>query len=265
MTESRRNILNSIANALSVADQVDLSGRRSFGVGPRPYPVVAPPSAPGIGTGMPNEDAPAGIGPSRWQAEFLAALERQSTSSEVVESPVLARLKLAGQFKEEGVTKVMAWTAEHLPVPGILESLKVLGIEVINPTTPLLSEAGSESRGEMRRLILAELEGVDLGLTGADVAFANTGTVVLGSGPGRSRLVSQLARRHVVLLPVSRLMPTPEDWLASLRHTGSLLVLTQPANVALVSGPSRTIDIELSPALGVHGPRFLHVVLIDNI
>ncbi len=55
-----------------------------------------------------------------------------------------------------------------------------------------------------------------MGLTGADAAFAATGTLLLNSGPGRPLLVSQLPRRHIVLLPASRLYPSLERWLAGL-------------------------------------------------
>lgn len=192
---------------------------------------------------------------------FAAALARRSASCEVIDSPAETRLRLAGRLQEEGVKRILAWAPDQLPVEGVLETLAVLGIEAVLPDLRASTAGASVQETAGRRQALAAFEPIDTGLTGAEAGFAASGTLALTSGPGRARLASQLPRRHLVLLPVSRLYPTMADWLADQRRQGRVATLTQPAEIAFITGPSRTLDIEFSPAFGVHGPRQLHVIL----
>jgi L-lactate dehydrogenase complex protein LldG len=95
----------------------------------------------------------------------------------------------------------------------------------------------------------------DIGLSLCDAALAETGTVAVSSGPGKSRLVTLLPPVHVAFVPASRLTADLFTWTSS-RH-GRL-----PANTSLVSGPSKSADIGLTLAVGVHGPkRFISIVV----
>ncbi len=94
----------------------------------------------------------------------------------------------------------------------------------------------------------------DVGVSGADAALAETGTVILRSGSGRSRLVTLLPPIHLALVPVKCLQPDLFTWIAD--REGPL-----PAGLTLVSGPSKTGDIEQTLAIGVHGPKRFIVVL----
>ncbi len=96
----------------------------------------------------------------------------------------------------------------------------------------------------------------DLGVTGAAAAIAATGSVVIDSGRPGARLASLLPRVHLCVVRVTALVATPSD---VLRHLPDPL----PSNLVLVSGPSRTGDIELIITLGVHGPVALHVALLE--
>lgn len=93
-----------------------------------------------------------------------------------------------------------------------------------------------------------------VGITTAQWAIAETGTIVLDAGRERSRLPSLVPPVHVALLPISRILCTMGEVLKTLGRPLS------PA-VTFVTGPSRTADIELELVLGVHGPRELHVVI----
>lgn len=95
----------------------------------------------------------------------------------------------------------------------------------------------------------------DAGLTSADAALAETGTIVVSSGPGRSRLVSLLPPVHVALLPTSRLTSDLFTWIAAVGRS------ELPASITLVSGPSKTADIEQTLAIGVHGPKRVIAIL----
>jgi L-lactate dehydrogenase complex protein LldG len=96
--------------------------------------------------------------------------------------------------------------------------------------------------------------GADAGLTGADAALAETGTLVVSSGPGHSRLVSLLPPVHIALVPAACLTADLFTWTAG-RGGG------MPASITLISGPSKTADIEQVMAIGVHGPKRLVVIL----
>ena len=96
--------------------------------------------------------------------------------------------------------------------------------------------------------------GADVGISGADAALAETGTVVLNSGSDRSRLVTLLPPVHLALVPTGHLYTDLFTWIAA--REGPL-----PAAVTLVSGPSKTADIEQTLAVGVHGPKRFIVVL----
>lgn len=96
----------------------------------------------------------------------------------------------------------------------------------------------------------------EAGITSADAALAETGTLVISSGPGRSRLVPLLPAVHIALVPLERLTTDIFTWLGA--HHRQF-----PANTVLVSGPSKTADIEQTMSVGVHGPKQLIVFLLD--
>jgi L-lactate utilization protein LutC len=97
----------------------------------------------------------------------------------------------------------------------------------------------------------------DVGVSSAVAALAETGTVIVASGPGRSRLVTLLPPVHAVLLPASRLLPDLFAWVSQQERP-------LPANVTLISGPSKTADIEQTLEVGVHGPRRLVVIIYES-
>lgn len=100
---------------------------------------------------------------------------------------------------------------------------------------------------------------VDAGITGVTCAVAETGTLVCQSGPDRARGGSLIPPLHIALLSAAMILPDLCDCLA-LISAGSQL----PANVNLITGPSKTADIEGILVTGVHGPREVHVILLQN-
>jgi L-lactate dehydrogenase complex protein LldG len=96
----------------------------------------------------------------------------------------------------------------------------------------------------------------EIGLTGCDGAIAETGTVALLSGPGRSRTVSLLPPVHVAVLRSGDVVFTMKEFLRL--HAKAL---ESAACCSFITGPSRTADIELTLTLGVHGPGRVVVVV----
>jgi L-lactate dehydrogenase complex protein LldG len=99
-----------------------------------------------------------------------------------------------------------------------------------------------------------------LGVTGAIAAIAATGSVVLDSRAAGGRTASLLPAVHLCVIDVNCLCPTPADVLRRLGSGGDAL----PPSLVLVTGPSRTGDIEQLLTLGAHGPTALHVVLVTD-
>ena len=97
------------------------------------------------------------------------------------------------------------------------------------------------------------------GLTGCFAAIAETGTLMLISGPESPTRNNFLPDTHVAVLRASQVVAAYEDGWDRLRQPGAM-----PRTVNFVTGPSRTGDIEQRLVLGAHGPRRLHVVLIDD-
>ena len=96
----------------------------------------------------------------------------------------------------------------------------------------------------------------DVGVTSAQAGIAETGTLVLDSSVDRNRLVSLVPPVHIAILDASRIYTTLGETLAALQSGEEL----SPA-ITFITGPSRTADIELTLAIGVHGPQELYVII----
>ena len=97
---------------------------------------------------------------------------------------------------------------------------------------------------------------IQAGVTGALMGIAESGSLVLVGGEGRPLTASLLPDIHVAILRESDLVPTLHDALTRPE------ICTVPAAV-IITGPSRTGDIEMALTIGVHGPKEVHVFLID--
>jgi len=105
----------------------------------------------------------------------------------------------------------------------------------------------------------ADLFNYDVGMTMAQAAIAETGTLVLAAERERHRLVSLLPPVHIAIVYSRDIVDTIGDALTQLRGdaTGMSRAIT------FITGPSRTADIELTLTVGVHGPKELHVIVIE--
>lgn len=92
-----------------------------------------------------------------------------------------------------------------------------------------------------------------VGITTADLAVAESGALLLSAQPGRRRMASLSPEIHVALIPKDRIVATLEEALATLSDRTSVLI----------TGTSRTADIESVLVRGVHGPREVWVVVLD--
>ncbi|NJK45577.1 MAG: LUD domain-containing protein [Pleurocapsa sp. SU_196_0] len=119
---------------------------------------------------------------------------------------------------------------------------------------PILNDLRLEEL--VRDKFLAEPKDADVGISGAEFAVAETGTVALSSTHGR--LVTLLPYHHVVVLRAAQILPDLEDLY------GTLDQLELPSAFGMHSGPSKSADIEQTMALGVHGPGKVDIVVIHE-
>jgi L-lactate utilization protein LutC len=127
--------------------------------------------------------------------------------------------------------------------------LRALGVEVtlVDTLAP----------GADRALLFA----ADIGISGANYLIAETGTVALLARPGEPRSLSLLPPVHIAVADRTQLLPDLFDLFDSLPAEEGRPVL--PSCLTLITGPSKTGDIELRLVTGVHGPGELHVVLVS--
>src|SRR5439155_26952553 len=107
----------------------------------------------------------------------------------------------------------------------------------------------------------ADLFNYDVGITTAQAAIAETGTLVLEAETERHRLVSLLPPVHIAIVYSRDIVLTIGDALSQLRGNERKQMSRA---ITFITGPSRTADIELTLTVGVHGPKQLHVIVIDG-
>ncbi len=145
--------------------------------------------------------------------------------------------------------RIIAWDKACLELPALGPALEKARVRVEDSRlAPFKAE---------RLERLAALDDVRVGLSGAQGGLADTGSLALISGPGQGRLASLLPPVHIALLPARNLYPSLPAFLAA--HPD---VTGEGSNLVLITGPSRTADIEMTLAMGVHGPRDIHVVIL---
>lgn len=176
--------------------------------------------------------------------------ERAALVDSVVHGPVAGHgvpQLVTAIASAHGCVSFVAW--DHLPIPGIPAALSANGLtHVDHEIAPV----------EGRREQMVAYGAVSMGITGSIAGLAESGSVVLDHSEGQPRLASLVPETHVVLLEISTIARSLAHWAA--RHPD---LATRSANLVVVTGPSRTGDIEQILNLGVHGPRNLHVVLIQ--
>ena len=113
--------------------------------------------------------------------------------------------------------------------------------------------SGITDRDELREICAA----ADIGITSADYALADTGTLVMLSTPHEARLISLLPPAHIAVVPRDRLLTGLDELFAVAPNPAEI-----SSSMVLITGPSRTADIEQILVRGVHGPGQIAVVVV---
>jgi L-lactate dehydrogenase complex protein LldG len=203
------------------------------GLATAPLNVPEPPARP----------APLPVGSDAWErlAEVLAPLD---VRLRLAATPAEAARVVADIARERRAASYARW--QDMPA----------GLEMDEALADLARVP------DMGPVCCQSLAHVDLGLTFAQAALLDSGSLVLVAGPGRERSVSLLPPAHVCLVARNALLPDVSALPALLlRHADASGRL--PSCLNLVTGPSSTADIELVLVRGVHGPGALDVVGLD--
>jgi L-lactate utilization protein LutC len=163
----------------------------------------------------------------------------------------------AGQLNGVGVARVKDWKAAREEISQMLAARGVKSIAVagkdLEPENPAWKQWGPAADFPSK-------EKAEVGVVQADYGLAETGSVALAASPDKPRIASLLPAACFFALPVSGLLDNMASLMEELqaRHEKGQM----PAVVNVVTGPSRTADIELSLTVGVHGPGEVQVILV---
>lgn len=145
---------------------------------------------------------------------------------------------------------------------GIFEYLDRLGILGPVRVAPSAELQALRWTGAERRIVHFGTATSDdaVGISQATAGIAETGTLMLASGPHMPTRLNFLPETHIVILNVSCIIgPLERAWERLRRETNGHM----PRTVNLISGPSRTADIAMTMIMGAHGPKRLHVILVE--
>jgi L-lactate utilization protein LutC len=153
--------------------------------------------------------------------------------------------------EKHGVKSALCWKHPVLERLGIADVLEQLQVEV-RPWDQLEQEAPVQR--------WQQTFSADLGITSVDWAIAETGSLALRAQSGQGRSVSLVPPLHVALLEPSQIVPDLFDLFRELETHKTEF----PSNITLITGPSKTGDIQLKLTTGVHGPGEVHAVVIES-
>ena len=157
-----------------------------------------------------------------------------------------------------GASAAMRSDHEVLSDAMVDRALERAGIEL---DVMKLDYANSETeRAEQRGSYREQVFQTDVGITGGDYVIAETGTLVIHPKKGVSRLVSLAPPVHIAVMQRGQVLPSLDE-LFLLEHV-DIHSGDRHAGMNLISGPSRTGDIEATIVHGIHGPVETHIVLV---
>ncbi len=164
---------------------------------------------------------------------------------------------LSSIIKEAGIKRYIKWNSpllRRLEIDHLFDSLGVQN---------MLSEEKYSTNKVVQKDYTGPASKAELGITGVDFSLADTGTLVLRTSPDKNRATSLLSPVHVAVMESKQILSSSDELIARL-----LLDLEEKGDLdsclTLITGPSLTADIELNLVIGIHGPRELHVIILES-
>ena len=158
-----------------------------------------------------------------------------------------ARAKVLDLIQTHQVRKILLGSDPLLTTLDLQQFLQQRGLEVIKVQD--LEAATSPE----------PFFAADIGISGVDFLIAETGSLVMRSSPQQPRSISLLSPVHIAIAEGRQILP---DLFDLFQHLGNPPAL--PSCLTLITGPSKTGDIELRLVTGVHGPGTVHVLMLDS-
>jgi iron-sulfur cluster protein len=146
--------------------------------------------------------------------------------------------------------------AIHVPREDVAKLFSQITGESLEPDIPKLVATA-------RKLLREKYFTADIGMSSANVVAADTGTIFLIENEGNIRLATGAPPVHVALIGMEKLVPTLEDAFKVSEVTWRYANYGVPSYVSMISGPSKTGDIEKVTTYGAHGPKEFHVIFMD--
>ena len=208
--------------------------------------------------------------------KILSQLLREEKQVACAYSNTLREIGFAEQMSEKGIQ--VKWTRleeivariknkavlghPHLPAVDLTEQEVEMALrQLTGDQTGKVAALKQQARTTIKADILAS----GYGVTGVNGLVAENGVMLLAEDEGNVRAVSNLPYRHIAVVGVEKIAATAEDAMAVMQAAcifGAGKNTT--AYYSLIAGPSRTADIEFKMAYGMHGPKEVHVILLDN-
>jgi len=192
--------------------------------------------------------------------------EAAPLSAPALRIPLMDRnlsVELFGQKFETLGGKIIRVRDTARVVPAIAELLALKSAVASN--SPFLRKCGITGLPQVhsaftdREELKAACAAADIGITSVDYALAATGTFVMLSSHSEARLISLLPPAHIAIFPRSRILANLDELLSILPRPAD-----QTSSMVLITGPSRTADIEQILVKGVHGPGEVYAVIVDE-
>lgn len=185
-------------------------------------------------------------------AQFRSELEALAGHVYPVADNAAAVAQIGAILSAKAASQVISWDLGQIDLPGLAQLYAERGISSANPTI----------YGTAHQERLQNLEPIPVCISGVEAGIAESGSLLLRHGPGRPRLASLLAPYYIAILRREQLVRGLGEALALIRSRYGKNIFTTTSNLTLISGPSRTADIEMTLSLGIHGPQEVHVVIV---
>lgn len=186
-------------------------------------------------------------------AQFADELRKLEGRAYLVADAEEAVETIGDLLADRDASQAIGWDLEQIGLPGLEVLLDARGVALLDP-----AENGVDRKRRLQRL-----EPARVCLSGVELAIAESASLVLRHGPGRPRLASLLAPVHIAVVRRGQLVRGLGEALATLRARYGAALFAETSNLTLITGPSRTADIEMTLSLGIHGPPEIYVILMD--
>lgn len=172
-------------------------------------------------------------------------------------NPVFTEIGLRDYLKSQHVEVLNTDLGERVAGTDIDAHPWIASINTSIPSREWVAQTKDEIKNQVAHL--------DFGITGADAIVEENGTIALLESEGNVRFTSNLPYNHIVVVGIDKIVPSLENALAVCRAT-SIYGLGRDllSYISFINGPSRTADIEYRMVQGMHGPKEVYVILLDN-